>query len=211
MKYSVRKISLQKRREGGMTIAGQENNGDVIVLKLKSMSNFMLPVESVVIFPGTDQYEFLKPLLDEAADHELKDQDIPKEIGELNGITEVIPIEPHCRKYSENILQNGNIVHAAGTIICTKAGTPKVYTSISVFCLRYKDEDTGDWRFMPGWDPQTRASQQLSAYYIGLPSGSDVVEPEIVEPENQETNVTKIDTSNMSADQMEALKKAGLV
>ena len=204
MKYSVRKISLQKRREGGMIIAGQKNNDDVIVLKLKSMSNFMLPVESVVIFPGTDQYEFLKPLLDEAADHELKDQDIPKEIGELNGITEVIPIEPHCRKYSENILQNGNIVHAAGTIICTKEGTPKVYTSISVFCLRYKD----DWRFMPGWDPQTRASQQLSAYYVGLPNGSDVVEPEVIEPE---TNVTKIDTSNMSADQIEALKKAGLI
>ena len=198
-----------------MTIAGQENNDDVIVLKLKSisMSNFMLPVESIVIFPGTDQYQFLKPLLDEAADHELKDEDIPKEIGELNGITEAVPIEPHCRRYSENFLRNGNVVHAAGTIVVGKDGTPKVYTSISVFCLRYKDEDTGDWRFMPGWDPQTRASQQLSSYYVKLPSGS-VAEPEVIEPETQgqeETGTTKIDTSNMSTDQIEALKKAGLI
>lgn len=203
MKYLVKKISLQKRKEGGMTIAGQEANQDVIVLKLKSANNFLLQEESVVIFPNTDQYNFLKPLLDEAADHELKDEDIPKEIGALNGITETVPIEPHCRRYSENFLRNGNVVHAAGTIIVGKDGTPKVYTSISVFCLRYKDEDTGDWRFMPGWDPQTRASQQVSSYYVKLPSGSDVVEPtqEVVEPE----------TKNMSADQIEALKKAGLI
>ena len=209
MKYTVRKISLQKRREGGMIIAGQEANQDVIVLKLKSMSNFMLPVENIVVFPGTDQYEYLKPLLDEAADHELKGGDIPQEVGELNGITEVVPIEPHCRLYSENILQNGNIVHTKGSLVCTKEGTPKVYTSISTFCLRYKDEDTGDWRFMPGWDPQTRASNQLSAYYCLLPNGSDVVEPEVVEPEVIEPKV--IDTSKMSLDQIEALKKAGLI
>lgn len=194
MNYKTVKITIAKNSNNGKQLSfgsatanGTQGNHHIVLSLKNAMDIFSTKDTNVTAFEGSTLYQLaaqaavksprlsnIQSLADldqvlETANVELLENEVPKQLQTIPGCKMRVPVEDSYLIWSNDVYQNGTLIHHKGDFITdvimnngVPTQVPRRVNQIEVFVIPIGTDPEGHPIYAEGFDPETRKRSQYA-------------------------------------------------